>query len=187
MNNVIKLLERTSSLMEGHFLLSSGKHSNRYVQCAKVLSYPEYAEMVISEVVRKISDLDIDLIVGPAMGGVIVAYEMGRQLEIPAIFTERKDGEMTLRRGFEIRNGARVMIAEDVVTTGKSTMETKKVIEELGGDVIGVASIIDRTGGKSELDIPLYGAVKIDIDTFEKENCPLCKDGSTPVKPGSRN
>jgi len=187
MNNVIKLLERSSALMEGHFLLSSGKHSNRYVQCAKVLSYPEYAEMVISEVVRKISDLDIDLIVGPAMGGVIVAYEMGRQLEIPAIFTERKDGEMTLRRGFEIRNGARVMIAEDVVTTGKSTMETKKVIEELGGDVIGVASIIDRTGGKSELDIPLYSAVKIDIDTFEKENCPLCKEGSTPVKPGSRN
>jgi len=187
MNTIISLLERSGALLEGHFLLSSGKHSNRYVQCAKLLSYPEDAEMVISEVVRKISDLDIDLVVGPAMGGVIVAYEMGRQLELPAIFTERKNGEMTLRRGFEIKEGTKVMIAEDVVTTGKSTMETKKVIEELGGDVIGVASIIDRTKGKSELDIPLYSAVKIDIDTFESSNCPMCKDGSKPVKPGSRN
>jgi len=186
MKKIIDILKETEALLEGHFLLSSGKHSKEYVQCAKVLSHPKYAEQVLNPVVEKVKDLDIDILVGPAMGGIIVAYEMGRQLEKQAIFTERKDNEMTLRRGFKIEKGQRVLITEDVVTTGKSTMETKKVIESLGGIVIGVASIVDRTGGKSELDIPLYSAISLQIDTYDKENCLMCKEGKKAVKPGSR-
>lgn len=186
MKNIIEILKKTDALLEGHFLLSSGKHSSEYVQCAKVLSHPKYAEEVLKPVVEKVKDLDIDILVGPAMGGVIVAYEMGRQLNKEAIFTERKDGDMTLRRGFKIEKGQKVLITEDVVTTGKSTMETKKVIEALGGIVIGVASLVDRTKGKSELDIPLYSGVSIDIETYDKDDCPMCKIGESAVKPGSR-
>ena len=118
--DVIEILKECNALLEGHFLLSSGKHSNRYVQCAKVLRYPDQAAKVLSLVVDKIKDLDIDLVVGPAMGGVVVSYELGRQLGKEAVFTERKDNVMELRRGFEVKPGAKIIIAEDVVTTGKS-------------------------------------------------------------------
>ncbi|MBS4535888.1 orotate phosphoribosyltransferase [Clostridium sp. D2Q-14] len=186
MKNIIEILKDTEALLEGHFLLSSGKHSKEYVQCAKVLSHPKYAEKVLKPVIKKVKNLDIDILVGPAMGGIIVAYEMGRQLEKEAIFTERKDGEMTLRRGFQIKKGQKVLITEDVVTTGRSTMETKKVIENLGGIVIGVASIVDRTRGDSVLDIPLYSTIAIDIETYDKDECPMCKEGKEIAKPGSR-
>lgn len=184
---IIEILKKTDALLEGHFLLSSGKHSNRYVQCAKVLRFPNYAEEVLSSVVNKIKDLDIDLVVGPAMGGVIVSYELGRQLNKEAIFTERKEGAMTLRRGFEIPEGAKVIIAEDVVTTGKSTLETESVIKQFGGEVIGVACIADRRGQDVKLPFPVYSAVKLDIETYEKEDCPICKQGLPIEKPGSRN
>ena len=127
--DVVEILKKSDALLEGHFLLSSGKHSNRYVQCAKVLRYPEYAAQVLSTVVDQIKDLDIDLVVGPAMGGVIVSYELGRQLNKETVFTERKDGVMELRRGFEVKPGAKIIIAEDVVTTGKSTIETKEALD----------------------------------------------------------
>ncbi len=183
--NVIEILKDCDALLEGHFLLSSGKHSNRYVQCAKMLRFPDKAEKVLSVVVEKIKDLDIDLVVGPAMGGVVVSYELGRQLGKEAIFTERKDNIMQLRRGFEIKPGAKIIISEDVVTTGKSTIETKKVLEELGGEVIGVACIANRT--KEDIGIPVYSAIDLDIQVFDKEDCPLCKSGNIElVKPGSR-
>ena len=129
--DVVEILKKSDALLEGHFLLSSGKHSNRYVQCAKVLRYPKSAKEVLSTVVEQIKDLDIDLVVGPAMGGVIVSYELGRQLDKEAVFTERKDGVMQLRRGFEVKPGAKIIISEDVVTTGKSTLETKKAFTSL--------------------------------------------------------
>ena len=183
--DVVEILKKSDALLEGHFLLSSGKHSNRYVQCAKVLRYPEYAAEVLSTVVDKIKDLDIDLVVGPAMGGVIVSYELGRQLNKEAVFTERKDGVMQLRRGFEVKPGAKIIISEDVVTTGKSTLETKKALEELGGEVIGVACIADRTS--APIGMPIYSAIKLDIQVHDAENCPLCKEGKIElVKPGSR-
>ena len=141
--DVVEILKKSDALLEGHFLLSSGKHSNRYVQCAKVLRFPKYAEQVLSTVVDQIKDLDIDLVVGPAMGGVIVSYELGRQLNKETVFTERKDGVMELRRGFEVKPGAKIIIAEDVVTTGKSTIETKEALEKLGGEVIGIAFLIE--------------------------------------------
>lgn len=183
--DVIEILKKSDALLEGHFLLSSGKHSNRYIQCAKVLRFPEYAEQVLSTVVDQIKDLDIDLVVGPAMGGVVVSYELGRQLGKEAVFTERKDNTMELRRGFEVKPGAKIIIAEDVVTTGKSTKETKRVLEELGGEVVGVACIADRTS--EDIGMPIYSAIKLDIQVFESDECPLCKEGKEAlVKPGSR-
>ena len=183
--DVVEILKKSDALLEGHFLLSSGKHSNRYVQCAKVLRFPEYAKQVLSTVVEQIKDLDIDLIVGPAMGGVIVSYELGRQLGKETVFTERKDGVMELRRGFEVKPGAKIIIAEDVVTTGKSTIETKKCLEALGGEVIGVACIANRTS--KDIGMPIYSAIKLDIQVHDANDCPLCKEGKEElVKPGSR-
>lgn len=183
-NMVIEVLKEVEALLEGHFLLSSGKHSNRYCQCAKLLQYPDKAEKVLAVVAEKIKDMNIDLVVGPAMGGIVVAYELGRQLGKPAIFTERVEGEMALRRGFEIKPGQRVIIAEDVVTTGKSSMETVKVINSFGGEVVGIACIANRTIG--EVGLPVWGAIKLEIETWEKEQCPLCEKGIEYIKPGSR-
>lgn len=183
--NVIEVLKKSDALLEGHFLLSSGKHSNRYVQCAKVLRFPQYAEQVLSVVVDKIKDLDIDLVVGPAMGGVVVSYELGRQLGKEAVFTERKNNVMELRRGFEVKKGDKIIIAEDVVTTGKSTKETKKVLEAMGGEVVGVACIVNRT--TEDIGMPIYSAIELDIKVYDEDNCPLCKEGKIDlVKPGSR-
>ena len=169
--DVVEILKKSDALLEGHFLLSSGKHSNRYVQCAKVLRFPQYAEQVLSTVVEQIKDLDIDLVVGPAMGGVIVSYELGRQLNKETVFTERKDGVMELRRGFEVKPGAKIIIAEDVVTTGKSTIETKEALEKLGGEVIGVACIANRTS--KDIGMPIYSAIKLDIQVHDADELSL--------------
>jgi orotate phosphoribosyltransferase len=182
--NVVEILKECDALLEGHFLLSSGKHSNKYCQCAKLMQYPDKTEKVISLVKDKVKDLGIDLIVGPAMGGITAAYELGRQLGIRAIFTERENNVMTLRRGFEIKPGEKILIMEDVVTTGKSSMETAKVLEEFGGKVIGIGCIVDRKVSKIEL--PLFSAVELLFETYDESNCPLCRGGSSPVKPGSR-
>ena len=142
-----ELLKETGALLEGHFLLSSGKHSDGYVQCAKLLMYPDKAEKAIEIIAEKLKDIDFDIVVGPAMGGIIVSYELARQLGKPSIFVEREDGEMTLRRGFDIKPGQRVLITEDVVTTGKSSYEAIKVVEDNGGEVVGIACVVDRSKG----------------------------------------
>ena len=183
--NVIEILKESEALLEGHFLLSSGRHSEKYCQCAKLLQYPDKAAEVLSIAVEKVKDLDIDIVVGPAMGGIVAAYEVGRQLNKPAIFTERVDGEMTLRRGFEIKEGQKILIVEDVVTTGKSSLETAKVLEALGGKVIGIACVVDRKS--SQIDLPIYSAVEIEIESYLQEECPLCKENIPYIKPGSRN
>ena len=179
-----ELLRETNALLEGHFLLSSGKHSDGYVQCARLLMHPDKAEVALKEVVERLRELDIDLVVGPAMGGVVVSYELARQLGKPSLFVERENDVMTLRRGFEIKEGQKVLIAEDVVTTGKSSMEAIKVVEELGGQVVAIASLVDRTS--EELNYPLYSAVKINLNTYDPEDCPMCKNNEEIVKPGSR-
>jgi orotate phosphoribosyltransferase len=181
---VFEILKEVDAILEGHFLLSSGKHSNRYCQCAKLLQYPDKAEKVLSVAVDKIKDIEFDVVVGPAMGGIIVAYEIGRQTGKPAIFTEREDGVMTLRRGFEIHKGQRVLITEDVVTTGKSSKETAEVIRALGGEVVGIACIVNRSSG--DVGYPVYGCIEIEIESYDKEECPLCKKGLPYVKPVSR-
>ena len=181
---VIELLKESQALLDGHFLLSSGKHSNGYVQCAKLLQYPDKAERALKDVAKKLKDLDIDIVVGPAMGGIIVAYELGRQLGKPAIFTERVDEVMTIKRGFQIKEGQRVLIAEDVVTTGKSAYEAIKVVEDHGGVVVAIGCLADRSSGN--IKYPLYAATKLQIETYDKETCPLCKKGLEIDKPGSR-
>lgn len=185
---IIEILTKSEALLQGHFLLTSGKHSNAYVQCAKVLRYPGYAEEILASVIEKMQDLNIDLIVGPAMGGVIVAYELGRQMGKEAIFTERVGNEMKLRRGFEIAEGAKVLIAEDVITTGKSTLEVKNIIESMKGNVVGIACMVDRRSNGFEIDLPVFSAIKLQIDTFEAKDCPICREGKLDlIKPGSRN
>lgn len=181
----MELFTESGALLEGHFLLSSGMHSNRYVQCAKLIMHPEKCEEVAKIIADKLRDQSFDLVVGPAMGGIIIAYEVARALGIPAVFTERIDGEMTLRRGFQIEPGMKVLIVEDVVTTAKSSMESAKVIEDLGGKVLALASIVDRTAGK-KIPLPLYSAIKLDIESFDKDHCPLCAQNIQLVKPGSR-
>lgn len=182
--NVVEILKECNALLEGHFLLSSGKHSNKYCQCAKLMQYPDKTEKVIAIVAEKVKNLGIDVVVGPAMGGITAAYELGRQLNIRAIFTERENNVMTLRRGFEIKPGEKILIMEDVVTTGKSSIETARVLESYGGKVIGIGCIVDRK--VSEIELPLYSAVELIFDTYEADNCPLCENGSSPIKPGSR-
>lgn len=187
MNDIKAILKETEAFLEGHFLLSSGRHSGEYVQCAKVLRFPDQAAKVLAPVAKMLNELEVDVIVGPAMGGVIVAYELGRQCGKEALFTERKDGEMQLRRGFQLKPGAKIIIAEDVVTTGKSTVETKKALEKLGGVVVGLACIADRRPAGFDLDFPVYAAIELAIESYEPDECPLCKAGEIElVKPGSR-
>lgn len=177
-------LKQTGALLEGHFLLSSGKHSDGYVQCARLLMHPDKAAKGVELIVEKLKNVEFDLVVGPAMGGIIVSYELARQTGKPSIFVEREDGQMKLRRGFTIEKGQRVIIAEDVVTTGKSAFEAIKAVEEQGGEIVGIGCIVDRSS--QDFNYPIYSAVKLDINTYEKEECPLCKKGIPLVKPGSR-
>ena len=183
---VIDILRECGSLLEGHFLLSSGKHSDRYCQCAKLLQSPDKAAQALRYIVDQVRDLGVDLVVGPAMGGVVVAYEIARQLGVPGIFTERENNIMTLRRGFEVQPGQRVLVTEDVITTGKSTMETVKVLEEQGGSVVGVTAIVDRSGGNTPFTFPLYSATTLTIQAYSPDDCPLCRQNIPVVKPGSR-
>lgn len=183
---VIDTLKEVEALLEGHFLLSSGRHSDRYCQCAKLLQYPDKAEKVLSVVAEKLRDVDFDIIVGPAMGGVVVSYELARQTGKPGIFAERQDGNMTIRRGFEIKKGQKVIISEDVITTGKSFVEVAEVIKALGGEVVGICCIVDRRAEGIEIPYPMYSAIKLEVKSYEKENCPLCHEGTPYVKPGSR-
>lgn len=182
---VIDILKEVGALLEGHFLLSSGRHSNRYCQCARLMQYPDKAEAVLKVAAEQLKDIAVDIVVGPAMGGIVVAYELGRQLGKPAIFTEREDGKMTLRRGFEIKPGQKILITEDVVTTGKSSLETAEIIKSLGGEVIGIACIADRSNGT--VAYPVYSCIKLEIESYEPDACPLCEVGTPYIKPGSRN
>ena len=182
-------LRQEDALLRGHFRLSSGLHSDTYVQCARFLRRPELAAPAAAALAGQIlaAGLQPDVVVGPAMGGVVIGYELARQLGVPGIFTERDaDGQMTLRRGFTIEPGEKVVIAEDVVTTGKSTLEVAKVLREMGAEVLAVASLIDRTGGKGELDFPHFALLSVQAATFAPESCPLCAAGVPVVKPGSR-
>jgi orotate phosphoribosyltransferase len=193
MEDVIGLLKESGAMLEGHFLLSSGRHSNRYFQCARLLQYPDKAAAALAMAAKRIKDdmragrLALDVVAGPAMGGIIVAYELGRQLGLPAIFTERNDaGAMVLRRGFEIMPGQRVLIAEDVVTTGKSSGECAAVLEILGAKIAALACVVDRRAEGVPVSWPIYPACKVEAADWEAGSCELCKKGIPLVKPGSR-
>ncbi len=182
----MKLLKETGALLEGHFLLSSGNHSSYYVQCALLLSFPSAAVEFMRDIADNISEGDIDTIASPAIGGIVVAYEVARLIGKRAIFLEREHGDMRLRRGFTIRKGERVHIVEDVITTGGSVLEIKDVIEKSGGLVSGFSSIINRSGDRFRVKEPFYFCVEMTLPVYPPDTCPLCKEGLPLVKPGSR-
>jgi len=183
---ILELFRKTGAILEGHFLLSSGLHSPKYVQCARLLQHPALAERVCRALAARAAALDpIDVVVGPALGGVIVAHELARALGVRGMFAEREAGRMTLRRGFEIVPGERVLVAEDVVTTGRSSLEVAELVTALGGTVVGAACLVDRRLG-GELPFHLVSLVKLAIEAFPPEDCPLCREGLPYTKPGSR-
>ena len=189
MNNAIEILKECEAFLEGHFLLSSGRHSSAYCQMAYLQQHPAQCAKVMEQVADKVRalGLDVDVIVGPAMGGIVYAYELGRQLGKRAIFTERVDNVMTLK-SFAINPGEKCIIAEDVVTTGISSLETKRVIEEAGGECLGIVCVVDRTKEEAPSPIPiLASAAKLDLPNYLPEECPICAEGKLPlVHLGSR-
>jgi orotate phosphoribosyltransferase len=184
---ILDIFAETGVLLEGHFLLTSGKHSPHYLQCARVLQYPHHAAALCADLAEHFSPLKPDLCIGPALGGVTMAYEMARNLGVRGLFAERdKDGNMALRRGFTIDPGERVLVLEDVVTTGGSVMEVINLVMQMGAKVVGVGAVVDRSGGKADFGVPFKALIYLEAEAFNQEECPLCRQGIPAVKPGSR-
>lgn len=183
---VLDIYKKTGALLTGHFLLSSGLHSEQYLQSALVLQLPDIATKLCAALAENFKDSRIEVVIAPALGGVFVSHETARALGVRAIFAERVNGELTLRRGFTIKSDERVLVVEDVITTGKSTRETIEVVKKSGGVVVAAASLVDRSGGKAEIGVPYTSLVTLNVPMFTAESCPLCKAGSAPIKPGSR-
>jgi orotate phosphoribosyltransferase len=185
---VIDLFKSSGALLEGHFKLSSGLHSGGYLQCALVLQHPEHAETLGKMLAATLKDLTPTVVLSPALGGLIIGHEVGRALGVRAIFAERQEGSRTLmlRRGFSIEPTDRVVVIEDVVTTGGSTRETMEVAKAAGATVVGAGSIIDRSGGHSALGVPFYSLETLSLQTYQPQACPMCAAGQPITKPGSR-
>jgi orotate phosphoribosyltransferase len=200
--SVEEIYKEANALLEGHFILSSGNHSNRYLQSAKVLEEPKRAEILaksLADMIKK-SGLEVDTVCAPALGGILAGYELARALGVRSIFVERKEGNMELRRGFEVKKGEKVLICEDIITTGGSAMEASNIIEELGAEVVAFASLANRGFCKREgtditpkkecklpSDIPFFALDDFTFEMFTPEECPMCKKGSKAIKPGSRS
>lgn len=185
-DELMQTLYRTSALLQGHFLLSSGLHSDRYIQCALLLQYPAISEQVGKDLADHFRKLDVDTVVGPAMGGILVVYEVARHLNKRAIFTERELGKMSLRRGFVLDPEEKVLVIEDVITTGGSLMEAIEVCKKYGANVVGAGAIIDRSIRPLDFGVPTSSLLRLEIQTWKKEDCTLCQQGIRLVKPGSR-
>ena len=185
-DDVLQLFRRSGALLEGHFRLTSGLHSPGYLQCALVLQYPQEAEALARALAPQVIGLAPTVVLSPALGGIVIGHEMGRALGVRAIFAERQDGRLTLRRGFSLDRSDRVLVVEDVVTTGGSTRETIDVAVAAGATVVGAASIVDRSGARATLGVPYHALLPMDLPTYEPAGCPLCAQGLTVVKPGSR-
>tara|TARA_B100000029_G_scaffold422048_1_gene428584 strand:+ start:6825 stop:7406 length:582 start_codon:yes stop_codon:yes gene_type:complete len=187
-NESLKILKETKALLDGHFILSSGLHSKQYIQCAKLLSHPDKAQLICSSLCEKIKSKfdNIDLVLSPALGGVVVGYEIARQLNVKNVFAERVDGSLTLRRGFNIESNLNVLIVEDVITTGKSAIECSKIVHESKANLIGYACIIDRSKENNSIKNKIVSQVKFEIETFSKDKLPEDLKKIKPYIPGSR-
>ena len=187
-DGLLDLSRRSGALLEGHFRLTSGLHSPGYLQCALVLQHPQQAEALGRAIADRVRHLGATVVLSPALGGVVIGQEVGRALGVRAIFAERQDGRLALRRGFTLDDTDRVLVVEDVMTTGGSTRETIEVAKAAGGQVVGAASIVDRSpaAGSLHFDVPLLTLLRIDLPTYEQDACPLCAQGLPVVKPGSR-
>lgn len=184
---VMEILKEAGVLLEGHFLLTSGRHSDKYLQCARIFQDTRYSEELCAALAEKFKNQGIDLVIGPAIGAISMSYEVSRQLGVKNIFAERENGVMTLRRSFTIEPGQKVLVVEDVVTTGGSVREVIDVVRNCGGEVVGVGVVVDRTGGKIDFGVPLASVISLDVVSYTPEECPLCKAGKPLVKPGSRD
>ena len=185
-STVIDRFRRVGALLDGHFRLTSGLHSPGYLQCALVLQHPREAEACGAALAERLRDRGAQTVLSPALGGIVIGQEVARALGIRAIFAERQDGTLTLRRGFSLEPGEDVVVIEDVVTTGGSTRETIEVARAAGARVVGAGAIIDRSGGRQQLDVPFHALAEVSLPTYEPASCPLCLAGQPVVKPGSR-
>jgi orotate phosphoribosyltransferase len=186
-DDILKLLEQVGAIRQGHFELSSGRHSGTYIQCALVLQHPQHAEQLGRALAELFGNLSIACVVSPALGGIIIGYEAARALGVRSLFVERdRSGQMALRRGFELTPGERVLVIEDVWTTGGSTRETIGVVEQEGGLAVAAGALIDRSGGRLELNVPSRALLEMDVPSWEPDDCPLCRAGGVATRPGSR-
>jgi orotate phosphoribosyltransferase len=183
---ILEVFRKHSALLEGHFILSSGLHSDRYIQCALVLQHPALAERLGRELAARLGSTGASAVVAPAIGGILVAHEVARALGVRALFTERQDGRMTLRRGFSLSLSEPTLVVEDVITTGGSTRETIAAVEETGGKVVAAGALVDRSGGEADLGFPKAALLTLTVQNYDPGHCPLCQAGVPAVKPGSR-
>lgn len=183
---ILDLFRKCGALLEGHFLLTSGLHSPQYLQCALVLQYPRHAEQLCRQLAEGLKTTKPEIVIAPAIGGILVAHEVARALHARALFTERQEGKMTLRRGLHIAPGERALVVEDVWTTGGSTREVMEVVREAKGIVVGVGALVDRSGGRVDFGVRRHALVTLEVPAYPPEACPLCRQGLAAVKPGSR-
>jgi len=186
-DEILEILKNIGAIKEGHFLYTSGLHGKVYIQCATLLKDPALSARVCEVIAEHFRPQKPEVVIGPAIGAINLSYEVARQLGVPSLFAERNDeGKLILRRSFEILPGQKVLVVEDVVTTGGTTREMIELVESLGGIVIGAASIVNRSGGKAKLPVPYFALLNLNVDNYEPEQCPLCKEGIPVEKPGSR-
>lgn len=185
-SEILNIFKNTGALLTGHFLLTSGRHSDRYFQCAKVLQYPEYTELLCKMIADNFRKIEIDTVIAPAIGGLVVGQEVARQLNKRFIFAEREDKKLSLRRGFSLEDNEKVLVCEDVVTTGGSVFEVMDIVKSSYAKVIGVGYIVDRSNGKVNFGYPQFSTLKMDVVSYLPEECPLCREDIELVKPGSR-
>jgi len=185
-STMLDVFKATGALLDGHFKLTSGRHSNAYFQCAKVLQYPEHLSAVCGRIAGHFTDKGIETVISPAIGGIVVGTEVGRQLNVKTIFAERKDGAMTIRRGFSLEPGERVLVIEDVITTGGSVAEVISLINAAGALLVGVGSVVDRSNGRVKLADDQFSVLSMEVISYTPEECPLCKEGVPIDAPGSR-
>lgn len=186
-SNILDIFLKTNALLNGHFLLTSGRHSNQYFQCALVLQYPEYNELICKKIADHFISFNIDVVISPAIGGIIVGQEVARLMNKKSIFAEREDKKLVLRRGFTIEEGKKYLVCEDVVTTGGSVYEVMEIVRAGGGIVAGVGFIVDRSNNKVQFGVPQFSTLQLEVVSYQPDECPLCKENKIPlVKPGSR-
>lgn len=183
----LEIFRRTGVMQEGHFRLTSGRHSNRYMQCARLFEYPAESAQISAAIAAFFKQDKIDFVIGPALGGVIMAYEVARALGVRNIFAERENGAMTLRRGFSVQSGDRALVVEDVVTTGGSVKEVIDLMQAKGVEIVGVGAVLDRSNGSVQFGVPFKPLVTMEVLSWTAEECPLCQQGLPVVKPGSRS
>lgn len=183
---VLNIFKETGALLDGHFLLTSGLHSPQYFQCARVLQYPQHAQKLCWEIAYNFMSANVNVVIGPALGGIVVAQEVARLMSCRSIFAERENNRMTLRRGFEIKPNENVLVVEDVVTTGGSINEVIQLVKDIGANLVGIGFLVDRSQNRVQFDRPKFSLLEMEVVTYQPDECPLCKQGVELVKPGSR-